>query len=255
MVSALLVAAIFFVAIVASIVLMSYVTWRGSKASDFFGDAVKELYELPVPEAEICAYYDLKEKLRKQYAPDTLEDDCEDVRWITKLPAEVRADLQRALVRRLVASLDNLETVQRDKPGNWKLWREKLVSERYWLSLCETEKFVSEEIDGCVAEADQLEPGWKQHIFRQAVQCWRMQKQQVFEKKVQKKAVVNEKKVKEKEERQVEQEKKRQVEDKERQERQAEKMMEKLLREEEMAAGSKQKAGSKAKAKPASKKK
>merc|ERR1712183_420587 len=76
-----------------------------------------------------------------------------------------------------------LDQVQRDKPGNWKLWREKLISEHFWATLCEAEKVFGEEIDACVAEAEDLEPGWKQFIFRQAVQMWRVSKQREVEKK------------------------------------------------------------------------
>lgn len=36
-------------------------------------------------------------------------------------------------------------------PGNWNLWRQKLISERYWASLVEAERLVSEEISACAA--------------------------------------------------------------------------------------------------------
>merc|ERR1712179_641519 len=107
--------------------------------------------------------------------------------------------LKWALIKRLVASIDQLDKVQRDKPGNWKLWREKLLSEVYWNSLCEAERLISAEIDTCVAEAEELEPGWREVVFRQAVQHWRMGKQREEEKKVAKKAVEQQKKAKERE--------------------------------------------------------
>merc|ERR1711920_1081388 len=110
------------------------------------------------------------------------------------VPPEERMGLKQALMKRLVACIDPLDQVQRDKPGNWKLWRGKLVSERYWGSLCDAERLVSEEIDSCTAEAEELEPGWREHIFPQAVQIWRRQKQFEMEKRDQKKAVEHEKK-------------------------------------------------------------
>lgn len=217
---------------------MVYLTWRGSKPSDFFQEAVGSRYDLSLPEAEIAAYFDLKDKLIDKYAPEAangeqeVEADSEDG-WVQKVPGEERAELHRALMRRLVGCIDKLDQVQKDKPGNWKLWRAKLVSERFWSSLCEAEQLVSQEVDSCIAEAAELQPEWKDHIFPQAVQCWRMQKQHDMEKKAAKKAVVHEKKQKEKEVKRKEVDKKKEEEDKQRQERLAEKMMEKLLREEE----------------------
>jgi len=228
----------FLVAVLVVGAVMAYLTWRGSKASPFFQEAVRDRYDLSLPEAEVDAFYDLKDKLRQQYAPETVngeqeeEADGEDG-WINKVPGEERTELQRALMRRLVGCIDKLDQVQKDKPGNWKLWRAKLVSERFWSSLCEAEQLVSQEVDSCIAEAGELQPEWKDHIFAQAVHCWRTQKQQAKEKKEHKKAVVHEKKQKEKEVKRKVVEKKLEEEDKQRQERLAEKMMEKLLREEE----------------------
>lgn len=216
---------------------------------------MKTEYDLELPVADIDAYYDLKDRLEQQYAPESREriagaDDAggeggegclpgSAERWVQRLPPEGRQCLRRALMKRLVSCLDKLEQVQRDKPGNWKLWRGKLVSEHYWGSLCDAEKLVSEEIDACISEAEELQPGWKDHIFMEAVQCWRMQKAHEAAKKNAKKSVVQEKKEKEKEVKRAEVEERKKIEDKERQEKAAEKAMEKLLREEELAARSK----------------
>mmetsp|Transcript_78527 Transcript_78527/g.230339 ORF Transcript_78527/g.230339 Transcript_78527/m.230339 type:complete len:263 (+) Transcript_78527:87-875(+) len=243
----------FILAVAGALALMAYLAWRGSKPSEFFVDAVSTTYELQLPEAEIDAYYDMKEKLQRQHPPaegGAGDDDPEalEAAWAQSIPVDDRQNLKRALMRRLVSCIEKLDQVQRDKPGNWKLWRGKLVSERFWSSLCDAEKLVSEEIDSCVAEAEVLEPGWRQHIFPQAVQIWRLQKQQDFEKKVHKKAVVSEKKEKEREIKKKEVEERQKEEDKLKQERLAEKAMEKLLREEEKAAAAKSKAKPKAKA-------
>lgn len=243
----------FLVAVAAALALMAYLAWRGSQPSEFFVDAVRTTYDLQLPEAEINAYYDLKERLQQQHEGDAPpsgaasagEDGAEEPSWAQNIPPEERQILKKALMRRLVCCIDKLDQVQRDKPGNWKLWRGKLVSERYWSSLCDAERLVSEEIDACVAEAGELEPGWRQHIFPQAVQFWRIGKQQELEKEAQKKAVETGKKEKEKEIRRKEQEEKQKEEDKIKQEKLAAKAMEQLLREEENA---KSKAKAKAKA-------
>lgn len=258
----------FFVAIAGSLALMVYVAWRGSQPSEFFTETVLSAYDLQLPEEDIDAYYDLKEKLYKQYAPEETEQAptagacdagvpedgaVQPVPWVHHAPLEERQLLQKALMKRLVGGIDRLDQVQRDKPGNFKLWRSKLVSERYWGSLCDAERMVTEEIDLCIAEANELEPGWRDVIFPQALQCWRMQKHKEIQKKAQKKEVEQQKKQKEKDERRQEVEKRLAVEEKVRQEKLAEKMMEKMIREEELAASSKSKAKSRPGAKPKAK--
>merc|ERR1712060_627247 len=122
------------------------------------------------------------ERLQKTYAPDAQANGIKsssdvvfeaqpfEPSWEQRVPPEERQGLKHALMKRLVACIDPLDQVQRDKPGNWKLWRGKLVSERYWGSLCDAETSVSQEIDACIAEAAELEPGSRGHIFPQALQ-------------------------------------------------------------------------------------
>eukprot|EP00437_Effrenium_voratum_P018223 CAMPEP_0181448406 /NCGR_PEP_ID=MMETSP1110-20121109/27124_1 /TAXON_ID=174948 /ORGANISM="Symbiodinium sp., Strain CCMP421" /LENGTH=256 /DNA_ID=CAMNT_0023572555 /DNA_START=38 /DNA_END=808 /DNA_ORIENTATION=- len=251
--SVIIFAVCFFAVVVGAASLMAYVAWRGSKQSEFFLEAVQERYECELSLAEINAYYDLKDRMQKQKAPDLPEDDEEaQDAWIReKLTLEERRVLQQALMKRLVSCFDRLDQVQRDKPGNFNLWRQKLVSERYWASLLEAEQLVSEEISSCVAEAGILEPGWNTQIFNQAVHIWRMQKQQVAEKKEVKKDKEKEKKEKEKAEKRKEIEAKLAEEEKARQEKLAQKAMDALLKEEEASgkAGAKQRAGPKSKSK------
>jgi len=244
-----LVAAVFVVAVIAALVVMAYISWNGSKPSEFFLETVNETYDMQLATAEINAYYDLKERLQSKFlsgAGSTQEKETSDSainsegdemspeeRWAQSMSDDQRKVLQHALMRRLVGCIGKLDQVQRDKPGNWKLWRGKLVSEKYWDSLCDAERLVSEEIDSCINEAHEIAPGWGEHIFPQAVQCWRAQKSQEMEKKSQKKAVEQQKKQKEKEQRRKEVEERMKVEDKERQERLAEKAMQSLLIEEE----------------------
>mmetsp|Transcript_4741 Transcript_4741/g.10274 ORF Transcript_4741/g.10274 Transcript_4741/m.10274 type:complete len:258 (+) Transcript_4741:59-832(+) len=241
----------FVVAVAAS--LMAYVAWRGSKPSEFFVEAVQETYQCELSEAEIIAYYELKERLRQQKAPDAPVESAEPEEqdaWVRQaLTLEERRVLQQALMRRLVSCLDRLDQVQRDKPGNYRLWRGKLVSERYWASLLEAEQIVSDEISSCVSEAGILEPGWNGHIFNQAVQVWRMQKQQQAEKKEVKKDKEKEKKEREKAEKRKEVEAKLAQEEQIKQEKLAKKAMEQLLREEEASTKVKQRPAVKAKSK------
>jgi len=256
-----IVAGCFLVAALVAAVVMVYIAWRGSKPTPFYSEAVSERYLLELPDAEIDAYYELKDRLQQQVGvEDTPAEgpgaDAPAAPWAHKLSPEERHSLQQALMRRLVRTIERLDRVQSDKPGNGRLWAKKLVSEQFWASLCDAERLVGEEVDSCLAEADDIEPGWREHIFHQAVQIWRMEKQHVTDKKDAKKAVVQVKKQKEKEVRRAVVEVKQAEEEKVRQERLAEKMMEKLLKEEESAnKKDKSKCKEKAAAKPKAKKK
>jgi len=250
------VAGVFLVAALIAAVTMIYIAYRGSKNTDFYSEVVSERYDLELPEAEIDAFYDLKDRLQAQVgvedAPAEGSGDAPPMPWAHKLPPEERQSLAEALMRRLVKTIDRLDRVQSDKPGNYKLWQKKLVSEHFWASLVDAEKLIGEEVDSCMAEADEIQLGWREHIFPQAVQQWRRGKQIQVEKKDAKKAVIAVKKEKEKAIRRVVVEAKQAEEDIIRQEKNAEKMMEKLLREEENAskkAKDKSKVKEKAKAK------
>lgn len=247
-----IVAACFFVAAIVALGLMAYIAWRGAKPSDFFQDAVAARYDLELPEQEINNYYDLKDRMRQQAeeagaTPADVEDDsaadsgavARPEPWVRNLTQQQRLVLQNALLQRLVSGIDKLDQVQRDKPGNFKLWRGKLVSEQFWNSLLDAEKLIGEEIDSCLVEADEIAPGSREHIFPHAVHVWRSQKQQLTEKKAAKKAVELVKKQPAKDLRNKEVEEKKAAEEKLRAERQAEKAMEKLLREEEHASKAK----------------
>eukprot|EP00747_Dinoflagellata_sp_TGD_P164605 gnl/TRDRNA2_/TRDRNA2_184765_c0_seq1.p1 gnl/TRDRNA2_/TRDRNA2_184765_c0~~gnl/TRDRNA2_/TRDRNA2_184765_c0_seq1.p1 ORF type:complete len:262 (+),score=68.04 gnl/TRDRNA2_/TRDRNA2_184765_c0_seq1:153-938(+) len=243
----IVVAAGFVIAAGCAIAAMAYMAWKGSKQSDFFVDAVRSTYDLPLAVNDIDTYYDLKDRLQKQCLAvvnpsGECPEDGREIPWVPALNPEDKHNLKIALMRRLVSAVDRLDKVKRDKPGNWKLWRGKLVSEQYWTSLCECEKRVGEEIDSCLWESAELEPGWEKHIFPQAVQHWQALKARDMEKKVEKKVVQQQKKQKEKEARSIEVEARLKEEAKVREERRAEKAMEKLLAEEEKQAKSKGKA-------------
>jgi len=250
-----LVAGCFLVAASISLAVIIYIAWRGSKSSEFFSEALPDMYELELPDAEINMYYDMKDRLQTQVGAEFGADGVA-APWAHKLQADERLSLQQALMRRLVKDIERLDQVQKDKPGNWKMWRGKLITEHFWASLCDMERLVSEEVDSCLAEAEELEPGWRDHIFQQAVQFYRMDQQHQVEKKEVKKAAEKEKKNKVKEARAVITDVKKVEEDKIREEKAAEKAMEKLLREEENAAKKdKAKGKEKAAAKPKAKKK
>jgi len=191
-----IVGVVFLLVVGASLGLMAYIAHRGNKTSDFFAEAVGTTYTAAdLSEEDIDGYYSFKDELIQKYAPEypaqaeavaAAEEAGEEVppleRWTGQVPQEERTTLQKALMKRLVSGVGKLDQVQRDRPGNWKLWQTKLITEHFWSSLLESEKIVSQEIDECVAEAEELEPGWRSHIFQQAVHIYRMQKQQEHDK-------------------------------------------------------------------------
>jgi len=245
MAAPVLVATVFLVAVAGTLAAVCYVAYWGSRASPFFQEAVKDKYDISISTVEIDNYYALKERLYDQYAPDEAADVADDpvqaTVWTQRVPPEGLVLLQKSLMSRMVACIDKLNQVQHDKPGNQRLYHAKLVTETFWNSLCDAERVVSDELDSCIAEADELRPGWRHTVVRDAVSFWRMQKQQEAEKKAAKKAVVDEKKDKEREKRQKEVELRKVEEDRVREAKAAERAAAQLMREEELATKTKAK--------------
>lgn len=240
MAAPVLVATVFLVAVAGALAAVCYVAYWGSRASPFFREVVKDTYDLSIATVEIDNYYALKDRLYDQYVPDEADDLADDPTqapvWTQRIPPEALVLLQKNLMNRMVACIEKLNQVQHDKPGNQRLYHAKLVTETFWNSLCDAERLVSDELDSCIAEADELRPGWRHTVVRDAVSFWRMQKQHEAEKKAEKKAVVDEKKSKKGEERKKEVELRKVVEDKVREEKAAEKAAAQMMREEELAA-------------------
>lgn len=251
---AALVGGLFLLVLGGALAAMAFLSWRGSQPSDFFAEAVAPKYELEMAETEINLYYELKERMRQKRAPEVSPDDDggggtdEDGEarepWLQRLKDEERTILHKSLHRRLVCCLDRLDQIHKDKPGNWKLWREKLVSEAFWESFCEAEKIVGEEIEFCLAEADRIFPGMKEQVFSHAVQHWRMTKQKEEEKKA--KTTEGDAEGAAQEAGAPEKSQKTEEEDRKQQELAAQQAMEDLLKEEEKQ----QKKDKKAAAKP-----
>lgn len=222
---------------------LAFLSWRSSQPSSFFLESVEKEYKITLPETEINAYLKMKAQQELMYNSDvpprpeeevdpTAEKESPDpdgVHWVQKIPEEKRNVLQRALLNRLVATITTLDQVQRDRPGNWKLWRRKVVSEHFWTTFCDAERRVGEEINECIMEAEDLLPGsgWKDNIFTQAVEHWRIRKRE-------EKVAKDEKKQRDEVGRRQQNELREVLEAKQRQEKNAEKARKQLLREEEM---------------------
>ena len=93
-----------------------------------------------------------------------------------KLDDDERKKLRTALVRWLIAVIEVLARVERDRPGAAKLYEKKLVSEEYWEGIQNCFQETHEVIQEINAEAEFIEEGWGAQIFQQALQLWRVTK-------------------------------------------------------------------------------
>ena len=94
----------------------------------------------------------------------------------TKIADQDRKKLKTLLVRYMMAVIEILARVEKDRPGAAKLYERKLVSDQYWSELNEAMKMVNGLLEKIMAEAEFIEEGWGSKIFPQAIQFWRLEK-------------------------------------------------------------------------------
>lgn len=80
-------------------------------------------------------------------------------------------------MKRAIADIPILQHIQKESPGMNKLYAQSMCSEKQWRAYQKAEALVSAEVDEVRREADQIEPGWSQMIWRQAMQYHQMLKQ------------------------------------------------------------------------------
>lgn len=122
--------------------------------------------------SEVDEYYKIKEK-------------CEDAGWepgSTPASPQEAANgphriMAQALMKRAIADIPILQHIQKESPGMNKLYAQSMCSEKQWRAYQKAEALVSAEVDEVRREADQVEPGWSQMIWRQAMQYHQMLKQ------------------------------------------------------------------------------
>jgi hypothetical protein len=81
-----------------------------------------------------------------------------------------------ALMKRAMADLDSVMTLQKESAGMSKLYARSMCSVSQWKSFQLAEAVVSQEIADVKAEADDIEPGWSRSIWQQAHQYQAMLK-------------------------------------------------------------------------------
>ena len=80
-------------------------------------------------------------------------------------------------MKRCMADIPIVTHIQRESAGMNKLYSQSMCSVKQWKSYQAAEAMVSAEVEEVRAEADEVEPGWSQVIWRQAMQYHTMVKQ------------------------------------------------------------------------------
>lgn len=80
-------------------------------------------------------------------------------------------------MKRAIADIPMVTHIQKESAGMNKLYSQSMCSVNQWRSYQAAEAMVSAEVDEVRAEADEVEPGWSQVIWRQAMQYHNVLKQ------------------------------------------------------------------------------
>lgn len=123
--------------------------------------------------SEVEEYYEAKAK-------------CEAAGWEPGQPVKDPADQQalapqrllaQALMKRAIADIPIVQHIQKESSGMNKLYSQSMCSVKQWRAYQQAESLVSQEVEEVRSEADEIEPGWSQSIWRQAMQYHQMLKQ------------------------------------------------------------------------------
>jgi len=214
------------------VALISFVIYRKRKKesevydNEFFMQLDGGKFDLKLP-AAVEEYYTIKEKvIESGWTPGQKKE-------AQSGPHRV---LAQALMKRCIADIPIVTHIQKESAGMNKLYSHSMCSVLQWRAYQNAEAMVSSEVDDVRAEADEIEAGWSEVIWRQAMQYHNMLKQrhEMEEKAAQE--VAQKKKL----ELDKQMAKKRAEEDKKAKELAAEKAAQELIKAEEREKQSKQ---------------
>lgn len=145
-----------------------YLRKNRSDDDEYFSNYGKFNIKLP---AEVDEYYAVKEK-------------CIKAGWEPGNPPKDKANstgphrvMAQALMKRAIGDIPIVTFIQKESPGMNKLYSQSMCSVNQWRAYQNAETLVSNEVDEVRTEADEIEPGWSQVIWRQAMQYHNMLKQ------------------------------------------------------------------------------
>lgn len=136
----------------------------------FFFDMDGDKFNIQLPEA-VDEYYEVKEKcMNAGWEPGKPPADAKEA---ANGPTRIMA---QALMKRCIADIPLVTHIQKESPGMNKLYSQSMCSIKQWKSYQAAESLVSQEVEDVRHEADEIEPGWSQAVWRQAMQYHQMLK-------------------------------------------------------------------------------
>lgn len=157
------------VAILLGVLFFIYKRKSHEDDDEFFDNLDGEKFNLKLP-AEVDEYYAIKDQcLSSGWVPGTPPDKAN--------PSNHHRMLAQALMKRAIGDIPIVTHIQKESSGMNKLYSQSMCSVKQWRSYQAAEAMVSAEVEEVRAEADQIEPGWSQVIWRQAMQYHTMLKQ------------------------------------------------------------------------------
>jgi len=138
---------------------------------EFFSEMDGDKFDLKLP-AAVDEYYAIKEKCLEQgWKPGVPPANAQEAQ---NGPHKV---LAQALMKRCISDIPLVQHIQKESTGMNKLYAQSMCSVKQWRMYQAAESMVSTEVEEVRAEADEIEPGWSQMIWRQAMQYHGMLKQ------------------------------------------------------------------------------
>ncbi|EER19750.1 hypothetical protein Pmar_PMAR006677 [Perkinsus marinus ATCC 50983] len=130
-------------------------------------------YEIDLPEEELNAYLDFKEKVLQEYLVKERKgrvisdlDAPEMMRIIRhEIPESDRRKLKALVLKRCIGCVHVLAQLQRDKPGAARMMDKKLVAD----------KDFNAEMDDVVKESEMIEEGFGRNVWPQGLQFYRLE--------------------------------------------------------------------------------
>jgi len=154
--------------ILGSLLYFFYSKRNRNNEEDYFSSYEKFNIKLP---SEVDEYYSVKDKcIKAGWEPGKPPADKNNATGPHRVMAQ-------ALMKRAIGDIPIVTFIQKESPGMNKLYSQSMCSVSQWRAYQNAEAMVSTEVDEVRAEADEIEPGWSQVIWRQAMQYHNMLKQ------------------------------------------------------------------------------
>lgn len=141
---------------------------RQMEREAFFFDMDGDKFNIKLP-AAVEEYYEVKEKcIQAGWEPGKPPTSAQEA---ANGPARI---LAQALLKRCIADIPLVTHIQKESAGMNKLYSQSMCSVKQWKTYQAAEAMVGAEVEEVRAEADEIEPGWSQAIWRQAMQYHNM---------------------------------------------------------------------------------